>query len=166
MSRGRRLIAAPALIAVILTAGCGDDGPAAYDGAKACGVGADRVAAVLGTDHFDVITRGATSLPAPHLDCHANTAGHDYALAVIVAPVDARTRAEQEGEIAHAPARFDHDSGGRIGIVRQGDGFTGRWVCGDMRAYVTAVLGDGYTDADGRNLMTSMADAVGCRVPG
>ena len=142
--------------------GCGGDVPS-YSKSKACGIPADQISAVLGTDHFHTVTRGNTLPPREGVTfrCSVNTEDRDDMVTVTAERTSPDVLAQQQQMIASADERFTV-AGAPAGIDVSSDSFTGRWTCaqrvpdGTMRVYVTA--GKKATAAERKALLSAAAE--------
>ena len=87
--------------------GCGGDVPS-YSKSKACGVPADQISAVLGTDHFHTVTRGNTLPPREGVTfrCSVNTEDRDDMVTVTAERTSSDVLAQPQQMIASADERF------------------------------------------------------------
>lgn len=164
MRRTGAAVAAGAAAVVLLT-GCGGD--PAYSKSKACGVSADLVTAVLGTDQYSTVTRGDELPPqqSPSYSCAVKQGDRAYALNVKSERTSAQEIASRKERIAASDVRFSV-AGGQAGIAGNAENFTALWVCdtADPNGTITASVDASKTKgsaADRRQLVTAVAEQAG-----
>jgi hypothetical protein len=162
----RRLAAVgvSATVLVGLLTGCGSDEYPSYSKAKACSVPAEKISAVVGTDHFATRTKGGP-LPLttqPFFDCSVNLSEEQQDVVAVTAyKLSAKDQASRRKQIAETDEQF---TVGRVsaGVKLSEGGFSGYMLCGAVAASVQAGPDRAVSEAERKALVTAVAEAAGC----
>jgi hypothetical protein len=154
------------LATLLLVGACGGPSFEPYAKSTACGVETDTVAAVVGTDEFRTDERGNRPLPddavsAARWTCDVDLADRDDVVSATGRIGSAEDIAERTRFVDSAPEQLEI-AGGRAGIETDGDSFTAQWVCGSTAVSVTASPSEKSSARDRAQLVTGLAEAVGC----
>jgi hypothetical protein len=163
----RPVAAVAALAAVIWLSGCGGDDVPSYSGSKACGVSADKITDVVGTDHYKTVTKGQDLPPTGvrSFTCSVSTADRKNVVTVMAKLASPNDIANRKQQITASDETFAV-AGGQAGIDVHGSDFTALWVCdtNDPNGTITASVDGGDTKASSaqrRALVTAVAEQAG-----